>query len=355
MHVHRITHAGGGYAGGSPQPGWVLAQAVEGDEAGGGWPKGHVLSAGDLARLVSAPWDELHLIEPDPDDVHEVEAGRRIAAAARGSGVEVGALSGGHWPLVATCRGVLRVEIAALTAVNDVSGACVYSRLHGQPVDAGAVVARAKVTPLVLSAGAVAEAERVARDVGGLVRVAPFRRQQIAAVVQERLDAHAVTRFTAALSDKLGWLGSDLLAPSFVPPQVTPIVHALERAAAAGATIVLMAGSKALDPLDPAFVALAHLGVSLDRYGVPVHPGSLFWIARWGERVILGVPTCGLFSQLTSFDVILPRILADQLMDTHTLSALGHGGLLTGGTSFFPPYAAGAYGARDSRATESRE
>jgi hypothetical protein len=72
---------------------------------------------------------------------------------------------------------------------------------------------------------------------------------------------------------------------------------------------------------------------------VPAHPGSLFWLARRVEVPILGMPACGLFSQATVFDLILPRILTGERIGSAELAELGHGGLLTREMSFrFPPY-----------------
>lgn len=348
MHLHLIRRRADGDTG-SPQAGWVLAHEVPATDGQSGWAKGHVLSPSDLPRLRSAPWEELHLIERETGDVHETEAGLRIARAAAGAGVEVGTLGTGHWPLIASHRGLLRIAANALTALNDVIGACVYTRLDGQIVDAGAIIGRAKVAPLVLPGDAVVEAERIAHRAGGLARVAGFQRTTVGAVVQERLDERAAARFTTALRDKVAWFGSQLLAPVFVRPAASAIADALIQVGETGATVVLMAGMKSLDPLDPAFVALDQLGVNVDRFGVPVHPGSLFWLAHWRERVILGLPTCGLFSQLTSFDLILPRVLAHEAVTPHALSALGHGGLLSHDVSFFPPYNAKRPGSRSTR------
>jgi hypothetical protein len=52
------------------------------------------------------------------------------------------------------------------------------------------------------------------------------------------------------------------------------------------------------------------------------------------------LPTCGLFAQLTTFDIIFPRLLAGERVDATTLAALGHGGLMARDVSFFPPYSA---------------
>jgi molybdopterin biosynthesis enzyme len=94
-----------------------------------------------------------------------------------------------------------------------------------------------------------------------------------------------------------------------------------------------------MDELDPTFRALDELGARHERHGVPAHPGSLFWLARLGDAAIVGMPTCGLFSQATVFDLVLPRILTGDRVDARALAELGHGGLLTRDVAYrFPPY-----------------
>lgn len=322
------------------RPGLVLARDLRSADEKPGLSKGHVLTGADLPRLRELPWDELHVIEPEVGELHEAAAGRRIADAVAGPGVSVGTLGGGHWPISALHRGLLRVAVEPLARVNAVDGVCVYTRFDGQIVDRTDVVARAKITPLVLPAAQVEAAERIAREARGLVSIAPFQPRVIAVIVQETLEPRAAARFQTSLADKVAWFGSRLLPPAFVPPSADAIATSVEAAGTAGAEIILMAGTKSLDPLDAAFVALDRIGARIDRFGVPAHPGSLFWLAHWRGRPLLGLPTCGLFAQLTTFDLIFPRIVAGERVDAHTLATIGHGGLLSREVSFFPPYPA---------------
>jgi len=75
------------------------------------------------------------------------------------------------------------------------------------------------------------------------------------------------------------------------------------------------------------------------RHGTPAHPGSLLWLARWKDRPVLGMPACGMFSQATSFDLVLPRLLAGEEVGNAELAGMGHGGLLSRESAWrFPPY-----------------
>ena len=105
---------------------------------------------------------------------------------------------------------------------------------------------------------------------------------------------------------------------------------------------MVVAGANALDPLDPVFTAIERIGGRLVRNGVPAHPGSLLWVARVGPVPVLGMPGCGMFSQATLFDLLLPRLLAGETLGSTELAAYGHGGLLGREMAFrFPPYRAG--------------
>ena len=301
--------------------------------------KGRVLQAADLPVVASLPWDELHLVRMDAGDVHEDEAGERLARAAAGTGVRVGQPSAGHWPLQADSRGIASVAAAPLGAVNAVEGLCVYTLFSGHVVDAGEVVARAKITPFVMRGDAVGDAEALAYAAGGLVSVRPFVPARVGAVVHEPLAALSLERFERALCEKVRWFGSQLLTPRVARPAIGAIAEAIDEQVALDARLVVVAGSKAMDELDPTFRALEQLGARRERHGVPAHPGSLFWLARLGHATIVGMPTCGLFSQATVFDLVLPRILAGERVDAGVLAELGHGGLLTRDVAYrFAPY-----------------
>lgn len=306
-------------------------------------PKGACLDRALAETLLGTPWEEIHLIAVEPGDMHEEEAGARLAAAIVGEGAEVKGYSGGQWTLAATRRGLLRIRRADLARVNAQEGISVFTLFDGQPVEPGEAVAKAKVTPLVIAEPTIRAVEETARAAAGLVGVTGFRPTTIGAVARESLDAKQRARFETALALKIDWLGGTLLSIRYAGGSARVVADELRALRRDGATVLIVAGASALDPLDPVFEGLTLLGARMERHGAPAHPGSLLWLAFWDGAPVLGMPTCGMFSQATTFDLVLPRILAGEPIDNRELAELGHGGLLSREMAYrFPPYRSNA-------------
>lgn len=323
--------------------GRVLCHDVRDGEGKVAVEKGARLDEGTAGVLLATPWEEIHLLAVEPGDLHEEEAGQRLASAVVGNGVEVKGYTGGQWTLVSTRRGLLQVRRAALADVNVLEGISVFTLIDGQPVEPGETVAKCKVTPLVIPGETIRGVEKLARDADGLVAVRAFTPMTIGAIAQERLDRKQRERFETALTQKIEWFGSRLLPIRYATGSPRAVVAALGALRSDGAEVLVVAGASALDPLDPVFGGLALLGARMERHGAPAHPGSLLWVALWEGRTVLGMPTCGMFSQATTFDLVLPRLLARERVDNRAIAELGHGGLLSRDMAFrFPPYRANA-------------
>lgn len=302
--------------------------------------KGTVIDDALAGALLSAPWTELHVLDLDPDDLLQDPAGGRLARAVAGEGVTVTGSAAGQWTLTAARRGLLRVDADGLEGVNVIEGMAVFTLFDRQVVDAGDVVARAKVTRLAIDGALVAAAEARAQQRHGILRVLPFRTHAIGAVSAESLDDTQRGRFEAAIAEKVRWFGASLTGIRYAG-DTAAVAGAIRGLLDQGADLVLVAGAGALDPLDPIYLGLERLGARMERHGLPAHPGTHLWLAWLGGNPILGVPQCGMFSQATIVDVVLPWLLAGERVGSGELASLGHGGLLTRETAFrFPRYRA---------------
>jgi hypothetical protein len=259
-----------------------------------------------------------------------------VATAVAGENVSVQPLNAGSWPLAARRRGLVEVDAARLAELNDSDDLAVVTLPQGQIVVEEEIVGRAKIVPFVTRESEVARAEKI----GAVVSVKPFQRMRVAALVQEKLDDESLAKFRAAFDAKVRFFGSELTA---VRRAGGDLAGELRRTIAEGAQLVAMAGSKLMDPLDPVMRGLEQAGARVEKHGVPIHPGTLLWVASVEGVPVVGAPGCALFSRATAFDVLLPMLMAGEKLSRKTLARLGAGGLLTKEMAFrFPPYRPGA-------------
>ncbi|MGQ0649516.1 MAG: hypothetical protein ACT4P7_18330 [Gemmatimonadaceae bacterium] len=324
---------------GGPLAGLVLAGDVRAPGGQLAFAKGSVLRDEDRSRLLECPWDTLHVLELDASDVHEAAAGCRLATAVAGAGVAVGECAGGQWPIRATHRGVLRVGLEGLARVNAYPDLSVYTLYDGQVVEGGETVARAKIIPFAVPESTIASGERRAAESSPIVSVRGFQPRTVGALVQDAPRARVMERFRSVFAEKIAWFGGQLEEPIVVAPDEGSVRQGLGAMLERSLNLVVIVGSRAMDPLDPVFSALEDVGATMIRRGMPAHPGSLCWVARRTGTTIVGMPSCGVFSQATVFDLLLTWEFAGVPLDASLLAQFGHGGFLTKDMAFrFPPY-----------------
>jgi hypothetical protein len=298
--------------------GRILCHDVRGDRNEIVLRKGHALRDDDIPILLASPWDELHLLELQAGDVGQREAGRRLAESIFTEGMQLSPAGHRH-VLRATRHGLLKIDAAALTRINSIRDIAVFTLRDNEVVTAGETVAEAQITPLAIGMSALEEAERIARQ-QAIVRLLPFVPREV--VVWMRND-----RFLRPLTARLGRFGCLIREVIDLPRDAQSIRESFERNVAR-ATLFIVSGSNALDPLDPVFVALERVGARMQRIGLPMHPGTLLWIATLARTTIIGLPSCGLGPQRTSFDLILPRILAEGEISDEAIADMAEGGIL---------------------------
>jgi molybdenum cofactor cytidylyltransferase len=330
--------------------GAMAAATLDRPDAGGHvLRKGQMIGPAEVAGLrtlaATAPGTPVSLLALDAEDVDESEAARMLGAAFAGPGVALRGPSQGRIRLAAAQTGLVLVDGARLAAANTLPDISIYTVFGGTPVAAGTQLGEVKITPLAAPRAVIEEAARIlAPDTGGpVLEVRAFTPHRAALIVCERLAPDAAERMVRGLQKKLAWFGSTLDAADVdhIANDRVEVASRLHAALERGATLLLAAGGSTSDPADPTLCALTDLGATLLRRGVPIHPGSLLWVAQRGEALIVGVPSCGAFGEQTSLDLMLPRLLALGAGGLNGLERLAEGGLLTRGMDHrFPLYGA---------------
>jgi molybdopterin biosynthesis enzyme len=293
--------------------------------------KGHTILHNDLPLLARSGQDEIHLLELGPGDLGQRAAGERLAEAIQSPGLLPMAIGHRH-VLRATEHGLLDIDAGSLQRLNAIPGVVVFTLRSGEVIEPGQVAAHTQITRLAIEGSAIEEAERIARE-QPLVRLRLFAARD--AVLWKSGDA-IVPSVVPPVREKLRRYGSRLRDVVQLPRDAESIRASLDRALDSGATLFLICGSNALDPLDPVFAALERFGAEICCSSVPVHPGTLLWVAVRGGVTIAGFPPCGLRGEVSAFDLVLPRLLANGGKLEADVAALGHGGLLSHTRSRMP-------------------
>jgi hypothetical protein len=299
--------------------------------------KGHRVSGDDVPMLADLD-RAVHAVVLESGDVHEDDAGARLAAAVAGPGLTIRGPSFSRYNLVANTKGLLRVDAAALLRLNRLPGVAIFTLEDRIPVVPGKIVTGVKVTPVAVAEATLLEAEAIAAECV-VVQVVPFQPLRVGVISTEGPDWRVRDRFQASVEQKIGWYGGSVIGFSDLPRDAEVIAAEIERLEREGVDLVLAAGGNTIDPLDPTLRALDVAGAEIVRFGAPAHPGSMFWLAYRDRLPIFNLASCSMFSKATIADVVLPWIMTGERVEADTLAGLGFGGLLDRGMTFrFPPY-----------------
>ena len=92
--------------------------------------------------------------------------------------------------------------------------------------------------------------------------------------------------------------------------------------------MVICTGGMSVDPDDRTPLAIKNTGANIISYGAPVLPGAMFLLSYYENRIpVIGLPGCVMYARRTIFDLVLPRLMADDPIAAEELAALGQGGL----------------------------
>ena len=299
--------------------------------------KGHRLSDDDVSLLADLD-RPVHAVVLESGDVHEDDAGARLASAVAGPGLSIRGPSFSRYNLIANTKGLLRVDAGALLRLNRLPGVAIFTLEDRIPVVPGKIVTGVKVTPVAVAEATLLEAEAIAAE-AAVIQVVPFQPLRVGVISTEGPDWRVRDKFQTAVEQKIGWYGGSVIGFSDLPRDAEVIAGEIKRLEGEGADLVLAAGGNTIDPLDPTLRALDVAGAEIVRFGAPAHPGSMFWLAYRDKLPIFNLASCSMFSKATIADVVLPWIMTGERVEADTLAGLGFGGLLDRGMTFrFPPY-----------------
>ena len=137
--------------------------------------------------------------------------------------------------------------------------------------------------------------------------------------------------FTPVLKEKLSEFPTEIIGQVMPGDDKALITEEVLSFADEGADLIICTGGMSVDPDDRTPGGIRDTGAEIITYSAPVLPGAMLLVAylkRNGRQIpVLGLPGCVMYAKRTVFDLILPRIMADDKIKAEEINALGEGGL----------------------------
>lgn len=294
--------------------------------------KGHVVTKEDIPVLLSVGKEHLYVWEKKEGILHEDEAAAVLRDICMGDYMSASEPKEGKIEIVATEDGLLKINRERLNRVNGL-GEMMIATVHGNfPVKKGDRIAATRIIPLVIEEEKMQRAKAAAGEVP-ILQILPFSHKKVGIVTtgSEVFKGRIEDAFGPAIRGKLAEYDTEILGQTIVDDNREDIVNAVKEFTRQGADMVLCTGGMSVDPDDKTPGAIKATGARVISYGAPVLPGAMFLLAYYeqeGRQVpILGLPGCVMYAKRTIFDLVLPRVLAGDVLEAKDLSSYGEGGL----------------------------
>ena len=306
-----------------------ITQIIKGVTKDAVFRKGHVIREEDIPVLLSVGKENVYIWENDENMLHENDAAQILYEICRGDYMHPTPVKEGKIELVADIDGLLKVDDAKMRLINGMGQLMIASRHGNFAVHKGDKLAGTRIIPLVI------EKEKMerAREMCGaepILKLLPFVHKKVGIVTtgSEVYHHRIKDEFTPVIYEKLAEFDTEVIGQILCDDDHEMITKAILTHIENGADMVICTGGMSVDPDDRTPLAIKNTGAEIVSYGAPVLPGAMFLLSYYNETIpVVGLPGCVMYAKLTIFDLILPRLMADDPVTADELAALGQGGL----------------------------
>lgn len=306
-----------------------ITQIIKGVTKDVVFKKGHIVKEEDIPVLLSIGKEHLYVWEKEEGMMHENDAAQILYTICKGENMLPTAVKEGKIELIASCDGVLKIDVDRLKKINSLGEMMIASRHNNVPVKKGDKLAGTRVIPLVIHEDKM----KAAMVIGGnmpLLTINPFVHKKVGIVTtgSELFLGRIEDTFTPVIIEKLLEYETDVIGHRILGDEHEKITAAIQELIAEGADMVICTGGMSVDPDDRTPLAIKNTGAEIITYGAPVLPGAMFLLAYYeGDIPIMGLPGCVMYAKRTIFDLVLPRILSNERLSKEDFFMLGVGGL----------------------------
>lgn len=309
-----------------------ITQIIKDVKKGTAFRKGHIVTEEDIPVLLSLGKDNLYIWEKTEGILHENEAAEYLRDICMNENMIQSEVKEGKIELIAEIDGLLKIDVDKLRAVNSLGEMMIATRHTNTTVKKGDKLVGTRIIPLLIEQEKMEKAKEVAGD-RPILSLIPFKKKKVGIVTtgNEVFYGRIKDTFGPVVAEKVKEFGADVIGQTIVNDDMEKITKAVEEFIEQGADMVLCTGGMSVDPDDKTPGAIKNTGARIVSYGSPVLPGAMMLLAYYEkdgrELPIVGLPGCVMYAKRTVFDLVLPRLMADDMVTSDDLAGLGLGGL----------------------------
>jgi molybdopterin biosynthesis enzyme len=311
-----------------------ITQIIPGEKKGPVFRKGHIIQEEDIPVLLSVGKDHVYIWEVDETMMHENDAAEVLYNICTGGSPDMKGsdIKEGKIEVSAAVDGLLKVDKKRLYQVNSFGQMMIACRHGNFAVHPGDKIAGTRIIPLVIEKEKMDNVRQLTEG-APIFRILPFQKKKVGIVTTgSEVYYHRIEdQFTPVILSKLKEYDAEIIGHEIVSDDPSLEISAIKKMLEAGADMVLCTGGMSVDPDDRTPFAIRSCADRVINYGSPVLPGAMFMLAYKddGQRhvPIVGLPGCVMYSKRTVFDLVLPRLMADDTITKEEIDGLGEGGL----------------------------
>ena len=309
-----------------------ITQIIPGVTKDAVFRKGHIITEEDIPVLLSVGKEHIYIWEKDEHMLHENEAAQILYAMCRNEHMHPSEVKEGKIEVIADCDGLLKIDREKLKKVNGLGEMMIATRHGNTCVKEGDKLAGTRIIPLVIEKEKM-DAAKAAAGETPIFDILPYQKKKVGIVTtgSEIKKGLIKDTFTPVLKEKLSEFPTEILGQVMPGDDKEQITEKILSFADRGADLIVCTGGMSVDPDDRTPGGIRDTGARVVTYGAPVLPGAMLLIAYYekeGKRIpILGLPGCVMYAKRTVFDLVLPRIMADDEIFAEEVAAYGEGGL----------------------------
>lgn len=316
-----------------------VTKIVPGEFKGRLFKKGHVIKEEDIPKLLDIGKEHIYVWEQKEGELHENDAAIRIKDLVLGEGCSISEeIKEGKIDFFAARQGLLKINKDELLKLNLLGEIIVATMHNNTPVKVGEKIGATRVIPLIIDEKKILEAEKIINEKIISVKEIKPKKAVLITTGNEVYKGRIKDAFLPVMKEKLEYYGSEIVRQVILPDNKEMITENILKAIEEDKVdMIICTGGMSVDPDDVTPSAIKDCNGEIVTYGAPVLPGAMFLLAYYKNTPILGVPSCAMYSKRTIFDLVLPRVLADEKLSLEDIAMYGNGGMcLNCGICSFP-------------------